>query len=109
MVVSDDAVLPTRLEIAPTTGGVVLSGEIDAHTAPTLAGWLAPLQGAGTDVLIDLAGVDFIDSSGLGVLIDAHRRAVDAGRRLVLERPSPAVVRLIEISGLRDHLTLWSE
>ncbi len=96
----------TRLEIAPTSGGVVLNGEIDVYTAPTLADWLAPLQGAGSDVSIDLAGVGFIDSSGLGVLIDAHRRAVDAGRRLVLARPSPAVVRLIEITGLVDQLTL---
>ena len=106
---SEDAEMPTRLEIAPTSGGVVLNGEIDAHTAPALADWLEPLPGAGTDVSIDLAGVGFIDSRGLGVLIDAHHRALDAGRRLVLARPSPAVVRLVEISGLADHLTLSGE
>ena len=106
---NDDTDPSTRLEIAPTSGGVVLKGEIDVYTAPTLADWLEPLQGAGSDVSIDLAGVGFIDSIGLGVLIDAHRRAVETGRRLVLARPSPAVVRLIEISGLADHLTLSGE
>ena len=106
---SEDAWSPTTLEIAPTAGGVVLSGEIDAVTAPALSHRLTPLPGTGSDVSIDLAGVDFIDSRGLGVLIDAHRRALAAGRRIVLERPSPAVVRLIEISGLIGHLTLSTE
>ena len=106
---NDPADLPTQLEIALTAGGVVLSGEIDAHTAPRLDDRLTPLPGAGTDVSIDLAGVEFIDSSGLRVLIAAHRRAAEAGRRVVLARPCPAVVRLIEISGLSDHLTVAGE
>ena len=101
-----DGVGPTHLDIAPTPDGVVLAGEIDAYTAPELADRLTPLPGAGTDVAIDLAAVEFIDSSGLGVIIDAHRRAMEAGRRIVLAKPSAAVVRLIEISGLNGYLTL---
>jgi anti-sigma B factor antagonist len=45
-----------------------------------------------------------MDSSGLRVVIDAHQRALDAGRRLVLRHPTSAVQRLLEISGLSDHL-----
>lgn len=94
------------LHIASTVDGLVLTGEIDAHTAPRLARLLTPLPGTSGDVTVDLGGVDFVDSSGLGVLIDAHRRAAGEGRRFVLARPSPAVVRLLEISGLVDHLTI---
>lgn len=84
---------------------MVLGGEVDAHTAPELAAHLDPLPGdAGTDVVLDLGGVDFIDSSGLRVLVEANRTATEADRRLVLRSPSPAVQRLLEISGLTGHL-----
>jgi anti-anti-sigma factor len=45
-----------------------------------------------------------MDSSGLRVIIDVHQRATDAGRTLVLRHPTAAVQRLLEISGLADHL-----
>ena len=54
--------------------------------------------------MLDLASVTFIDSSGLRVLIDAHRRAEADGRVLVIVHPSPPVSRLFEISGLTNHL-----
>jgi anti-sigma B factor antagonist len=55
-------------------------------------------------VRIDMAGVQFIDSSGLRVLIGAHQRAATAKRKLLIGRPSKSVLRIIEISGLSDHL-----
>ena len=97
-----DAAAP--LDISPTDQGVMLRGEIDAHTAPALADALAALT---TErVVIDLSGVDFVDSSGLRVLIQAHQQADEAGRSLVLARPSTSVRRLLEISGLNDYLTI---
>jgi anti-sigma B factor antagonist len=95
-----------RLEITEAPEGFALKGEIDAHTAPELAAHLEPLPGDAGDVVLDVSGIEFIDSSGLRVLIDAHRRAGDAGRRLVISRPSAAVRRLFEISGLLDHLVV---
>lgn len=85
---------------------LVLVGEIDAHTAPELAGHLDPLPGSQGDVTLDVAEIEFIDSSGLRLIVEAHHRAVAAERRLVVHRPSAAVVRLLEISGLRDHLAV---
>lgn len=93
-----------RLQIGLDDRALVLVGEIDAHTAPELAAHLDPLPGASGDVVVDLAGVTFIDSSGLRVLVEAHHRSSESGRRLALRSPSPAVVRLLEISGLADHL-----
>lgn len=94
----------SQLEIAATAGGWTLSGEVDAHTAPTLATAMAQLP-AGV-VMVDMSGVSFMDSSGLRVLMDATSRARDGGGDLVVARPSAAVARLVEISGLSEQLRL---
>lgn len=90
------------LVITPTDDGFAVEGEIDAHTAPSLAEAVADAQRP--KLSIDLSGVGFIDSSGLRVLIEAHRRAADAGGSLHLTRPSDSVRRLLAISGLDDYL-----
>ena len=90
-----------RLRIAATAVGWLLSGEIDSSTAPALCVALADSSG---DVVLDLDGVTFMDSSGLQCVIDAtrHLRANDGD--LTLRRPGPAVRRLIEITGLDTYL-----
>ena len=96
---------PTRCAFSDSDGGLHVSGEIDAHSAPQLGDELARRLGA-DDLRVDMSEVAFMDSSGLRVLIDTHRRAEAAGGRLVLEHPSSAVSRIIEISGLADHLVV---
>lgn len=91
------------LGITPSDGGLTLAGEIDAHTAPGLAGAIGELSG---DVTLDLAGVDFVDSSGLRVLIDAHQSITGRGDSLSLKQPSDAVRRLLEISGVDEYLNI---
>lgn len=98
----------SRLTIT-TTGEaprhLVLHGDIDSFTAPDLD---AALQGLGTtgDVTVGLAGVAFIDSSGLRALITAHTALAGQGHRLILVEPSRAAARLFEISGLTDQFHL---
>ena len=95
-----------QLDISVTTDGWALNGEIDAHTAPTLERTLAQLPG---DVAtIDVAGVTFMDSSGLRVLMAATLRARESGGDLIIAHPTPGIVRLVEISGLSEHLRLDS-
>ena len=53
-------------------------------------------------IVIDLAGVDFCDSSGLGVLVQLHKAAEREGRRLVLRAPTLNVRRLFDVAGLSD-------
>jgi len=93
----------SRLTITVQDSDVVVSGDIDAHTCPELTSALEPLPGTG-DVRVDTSAVGFIDSSGLRALISAHQAAEAADRRLVIDQPSSAVVRLIEVSGLSGHL-----
>ncbi len=92
------------LNIEVIEGGIRLSGEIDASCIDALAKHLNPLPGAAGDVIIHLGGVEFIDSSGLRELIDAHQRAERAGRRVLMTAPSTVVLRLFEISGLHNYV-----
>lgn len=91
------------LQIAPMDTGLTLAGEIDAHTAPNLASAIARMSG---DVDLDLSGVQFVDSSGLRVLIDAHQTLTARGNELRLREPSTAVRRLLEISGVDEYLNV---
>ena len=58
--------------------------------------------------VVDLAGVSFIDSSGLRVLVQDHQTRTEAGESLRLRAPSAAVQRLLEISGLSGYLDVAS-
>ncbi|HEU4656876.1 MAG TPA: STAS domain-containing protein [Capillimicrobium sp.] len=82
---------------------VAVYGEVDLLTAGDLAreierGVASPCP----EVIVDLSTVRFIDSTGLHVLIAASARAQEAGKTLRLLRPSPAVNKAFEITGL-DH------
>ena len=91
-----------RLDVVTDVdGALILTGEIDSYTAPDLA---ARLSADPPAEVIDVAGVSFIDSSGLRILVEVHQQRLAAGSRLVLRSPSAAVQRLLEISGLSAHL-----
>ena len=85
---------------------LTLTGELDPHTAPLLAEELDGLESEGvTAVVLVLSNLGFIDSSGLRVLIAADRDITERGGTLTLRSPSETVRRLLEITGLNDHLT----
>lgn len=94
------------LTVTPNPNGLIVSGEIDASTVDLLAESLDPLPGDTGDISIDMADVIFIDSSGLRVLIQAHQKAEQADRRLVVVNPSSIVSRLFDVSGLNDLFTV---
>ena len=92
-----------------TDGSAVLCvlGEVDIATAPLLWERLEPAILAGPEVLVlDLAGLTFIDSTGLTVLIRAHKRLRDAGSRLVVRNPTVTVNRVLDVSGLDQVLEI---
>jgi anti-sigma B factor antagonist len=94
----------TPLAITTTANGFAVVGEIDAHTAPKISEAVA--EATTTSLEIDLSGVDFVDSSGLRTLIEAHQRFEANGGSLTLVRPSPVVARLFDISGVGDYLNV---
>lgn len=85
--------------------GFILSiyGELDVASAPILEKQLKRLQWAGAAaIVVDLSGLDFIDSTGLHVLLLASRRAPDG--QLTLLRGSRNVHRVFELTGTDDLL-----
>jgi anti-sigma B factor antagonist len=60
------------------------------------------LRDGATTLAIDLSGVTFMDSTGIGSLVELTRDAEDGGAGIVLVSPSDRIVRLLEITGLAD-------
>jgi anti-sigma B factor antagonist len=86
---------------------VAIAGEIDLFTAPEFKQAVsAGLQGGGHSVVVDLSETTFIDSSSLGVLIGAHRRAQARGGSLVVVCDNDAIVKTFRITGLDGVFTL---
>jgi anti-sigma B factor antagonist len=85
-------------------GAVVLvAGELDFGTAAPLRDALVDLGDRGTTpIVLDLARVDFIDSSGVSLLVQAKQRADAEGSELVLRQPAARVRRVLEVTGLVD-------
>lgn len=86
---------------------VSVSGEVDVATAPELDEKLATVA-ASPRVVVDLSGVTFLDSSGLGVLIKALKRVKDTGGSLVLVITEPRILKVFTITGLDKVLTIVS-
>ena len=86
---------------APGTIRLAVAGEVDLATAQALHDAMLRVLSAGSpDVLdIDLAGLTFMNCTGLGVLVDAQRVAAGKGCRVRLANPRPVVRRLLEMSG----------
>ena len=76
---------------------VHLAGELDVAAAGFLVRTLA--QTTGSPVVVDLAGLTFLDAAGISALLTARRRIEEQGRRLVVRNPSPWIVRVIQLAG----------
>ena len=94
---------PIVLDDAGDVVVVVVEGEHDIYTAPTLRERLDEAIGRGGGVVVDLTAATFVDSSVLGALLDARRRALEAGQGFVVsigEAVEPGVQRILDITGL---------
>jgi anti-anti-sigma factor len=87
----------------PNNDGVTVrvAGQVDLDTAEQLAAGLESCHGT---VVVDLAGVTFIDSSGLGTLVRARNRLTSEGGDLLVAEPTEMVRRLFELTGLSELL-----
>lgn len=83
---------------------VWVSGVLDALALSEVSGVLSDAQDTSGQVFVDLAEVTFMDSRGLGSLLAANARALDGAAAVHIHRPSPAVARLLNVSGVRDVL-----
>ena len=85
---------------------VRLAGELDLYNAETVrAALLAAVERSPQRLVVDLEGVRFIDSTALGVLIEARSKLSDR-RSFVLAAPGLETRRALEVSGLDRHFTV---
>jgi anti-sigma B factor antagonist len=78
-----------------------LRGSLDLATAPTVRAALSEAAEKGNhELIVDLTQLEFLDSTGLGVLIGAHRRAAEHGGSLRLIVNEGPISRLLNITGL---------
>jgi anti-sigma B factor antagonist len=90
---------------------VAVRGELDLATAPELETVLLERLDGGDEVVLDLRELQFMDSSGLRVLVTAHARASDGGPQFAIVRP-PAdseVARIIDIAGVEQQLNVLDD
>jgi anti-sigma B factor antagonist len=87
---------------------VVVGGEIDVYTAPKLRDRLVELVNAGNyHLIIDLEAVDFLDSTGLGVLVGALKRVRVHQGSLRLVCTQERLVKIFRITGLAKVFTIY--
>jgi len=86
---------------------LTVSGELDLRTSPELEERLGEAFRAGAElVILDLRMIEFMDSTGLRVLLSAHQRAKETSRRFALVRGADQVERVLTLTGVRDLLTV---
>lgn len=88
---------------------VAAGGELDLYTSERLRERLADaLERGGRQLLVDLTGVTFMDSTALGVLVEAAKALKSSGGQLVVVADDRRVTRVIEITGLERVLRIES-
>ncbi len=86
---------------------VALSGELDLASSRALEERLDEVFGSDSKlVIVDLRQLDFMDSTGLSVLIKANQSADEDERRLCIVKGQPQVQRLLTLTGVGDRLSL---
>jgi anti-sigma B factor antagonist len=96
---------------------VAVRGELDLGTAPELEGPLNEAVAAGEPLLIDLDACDFIDSTGIALIVRAWQRLAGNGDsggnggqtgRLVISSSNQQVTRVLEITGVEHSIPLYA-
>ena len=97
----------SRIEVTKWPSGWLVTGEIDASTSETLTQAFAEVPfRTGSRIELDLAGVSFIDSTGLGVLLRLAEQVAAVGGTVVIRNPARAVRRLLAITELESMFGL---
>jgi anti-anti-sigma factor len=93
-----------RVEARGDATLVRVAGVLDALALPDVSRELTDAQRGAGPVYVDLEGVTFMDSRGLGALLAANERSREGAPPVRIYRPSPAVGRLLDVSGVRGVL-----
>jgi anti-anti-sigma factor len=90
-------------DLRPGVRDIQVEGELDLAVAGELDEALTAAIAAGDAILVGLERCDFIDSSGIAVILRAHNRMEAEGRRLAVYAPSQQVLRVLSMTGLTSN------
>jgi anti-sigma B factor antagonist len=100
-----------EITVSRTTAGdvpiVAVNGEVDVYSAPALKEKINELlEGGQNTLIVDLSGVGFLDSTGLGALVEARAATTEAGGALPLVCSQERILKLFTITGLDGVFTI---
>jgi anti-anti-sigma factor len=102
-----DGTLVVRTAVDGDNQVVSLCGELDLANAGTAEATLEDALGSdGAQVVVDMSELEFIDSTGIALLVTAIGKDGDATRVRFVPSASPAVTRVLELTGLAERLPL---
>lgn len=90
-------------DLGPGCRDIQVIGELDLAVAGELDEKLDGAVGSYERILIDLGRCDFIDSSGIAVILRAHNRMAEQGQRLAVYAPNDQVLRVLSMTGLTQN------
>lgn len=90
-------------DLRPGCRQIQVEGELDLAVAVELEEALARAGEECRRILIDLEACDFIDSTGIAVIVKAHNQAKQQGRRITVYAPSDQVLRVLSVTGLTSN------
>jgi anti-sigma B factor antagonist len=85
---------------------VALDGELDLVDAADVAAALVTVTASDPEIIMDLAALEFIDSSGVAALVRGRTHARHAGGDLLLAAPQQPVLRVLALTGLADNFSV---
>jgi anti-anti-sigma factor len=103
--------MPLTLDIVKSDDSVavVIAGEIDLDSRQVLDDAISRLEADPVDLVLDLGGVTFVDSQGVNLLVHVRQVLDEAGASLTLLRPSPAVRKVLELTGVDTYVDIVEE
>jgi anti-sigma B factor antagonist len=97
----------TEREISTLVREIGIEGELDLAVAPQLEQAISSCQAP--LVVIDLERCEFIDSTGIAVIVQAHRQRSADGGRVVVHSPGAQVLRVLTVTGLTQNGLVFSD
>ena len=85
---------------------VHLDGEIDMDVTEKAKEVIFPLIDAGKEVHLNLSNVQYMDSSGISVLIESHQKALEKNTKVIIKEVSKSVLKVIMMAKLEQILNL---
>jgi anti-sigma B factor antagonist len=99
----------SSVSLTTRAAAVAVEGELDVYTAPELEQLLRGMGEGVTHVLVDLTGVTFLDSAGVGLLTQSAKRLTASGGMMMLAIDTASVRKIFELTGLDQFFVIHDD